>query len=76
MSGLSQEQIWSAVHGVTSLHVFATATSGRSRSADESPAARSIARAGAREGPFLVASLSDFAWVPRIMRRRASVSTM
>ncbi len=45
------------LQGVTSVHVFATATSGRSRSSAVNPAARSIARAGARDGPFLIASL-------------------
>ena len=45
------------LHGVTSVHVFAMPTSGFSRSASEKPAPLSIARAGAREGPFLMLSL-------------------
>ena len=45
------------LHGVTSLHVLASAISGLSRSASVSPVAFSIARAGARLIPFLMASL-------------------
>ncbi len=46
------------LQGVTSVQVFATATSGRSMSAPVSPVARSIARAGARAGPFFTTSLN------------------
>jgi hypothetical protein len=46
------------LQGVTSVHVFATATSGRSMSAPERPVARSMARAGARAGPFFMTSLN------------------
>src|SRR5262245_51149105 len=45
------------LHGITSVCVPTTATSGRSRSASVSPVALSIARAGARLGPFFSGSL-------------------
>jgi hypothetical protein len=45
------------LQGVTSLQVFATATSGRARSASVRPVAFNIARAGARATPFFIASL-------------------
>ena len=45
------------LQGVASVQVFATAMSGFSRSASLSPVAFSIARAGARLMPFLIASL-------------------
>src|ERR1022692_1439733 len=41
------------LHGVTSFQDEATATCGRSMSASLSPTARSIARAGARDGPVV-----------------------
>src|SRR5262249_34718662 len=48
------------LHGITSVKVETTATNGRSRSASESPVPFSIARAGARAGPFFNASLFTF----------------
>ncbi len=48
------------LHGPRSVQGCTTATSGFSRSAGVRPVARSIARAGARAGPFLIASLFTF----------------
>ncbi len=41
------------LHGVTSFQDEATATCGRFRSSSDSPTARSMARAGARDGPVV-----------------------
>src|SRR5690242_14672193 len=48
------------LHGETSDHACTTATSGFAIAPSSSPVARSIARAGAREGPCLIASLLMF----------------
>ncbi len=45
------------LHGITSVQVLTTATSGRSRSASVRPVALSMARAGARDSPLTRASL-------------------
>jgi hypothetical protein len=43
------------LQGVTSIQVFAIPTSGRDRAPSSSPTARSMARAGARAGPSVIA---------------------
>ena len=45
------------LHGITSVQVSTTAMSGRASSSSLIPVARNIARAGALESPFLIASL-------------------
>ena len=47
------------LHGITSVHVEMTATSGFSSSASPRPVARSMARAGALDSPFFKASLRN-----------------
>jgi hypothetical protein len=47
------------VHGIISIHVWATAISGLLRSSSVKPTALSIARAGAREGPSTSTLLFD-----------------
>ena len=52
---------WLRLHGIVSIHVVATPTSGLARSSSVSPTAFSIARAGARSGPSVSAALRRFA---------------
>ena len=51
----SARRRWLYVHGIVSIHVVATPTSGRARSSSVKPMALSIARAGARSGPSVSA---------------------
>ncbi len=52
---------WLKLHGIVSIHVVATPTSGRARSSSVRPMPLSIARAGARSGPSVIAALCRFA---------------
>ncbi len=52
---------WFRLHGMVSIHVVETPTSGFARSSSVSPTAFSIARAGARSGPSVSAALWRFA---------------
>jgi hypothetical protein len=52
---------WLKLHGIVSIQVVATPTSGRARSSSEKPIAFSIARAGARSGPSVRAALRRLA---------------
>src|SRR3546814_12856816 len=55
------------LQGETSVQVWTTATSGLAMAAPSSPVARNMARAGARAGPCLLASLlidPDPGWYP------------
>jgi hypothetical protein len=45
------------LHGIVSIHVVATPTSGRARSSSEKPVPFSIERAGARSTPSVSAAL-------------------
>ena len=45
------------LHGIVSIQLVATPTSGRERSSSVSPTALSMARAGARSGPSVRAAL-------------------
>ena len=47
----SASRRWLKLHGIVSIQVVATPTSGRARSSSVNPIALSIARAGARSGP-------------------------
>ena len=63
------------LHGMTSVQVDTTATSGRSRSASLRPVALSMARAGARAGPATSARLRRGPWGvgmgQRLQKRRS-----
>ena len=48
---------WFQLHGIVSIHVVATPTSGRARSSSVKPIPFSIARAGARSAPSVSAAL-------------------
>ncbi len=48
---------WLKLHGIVSIHVVATPTSGFARSSSVKPIAFSIARAGARSGPSVRTAL-------------------
>ena len=52
---------WLRLHGIVSIQVVATPTSGRARSSSVKPTPLSIARAGARSGPSVMAALWRFA---------------
>ena len=52
---------WFRLHGIVSIHVVETPTSGFARSSSVKPTAFSIARAGARSGPSVSAALWRFA---------------
>ena len=52
---------WLRLHGIVSIHVVETPTSGFARSSSVRPTAFSIARAGARSGPSVSAALWRFA---------------
>jgi hypothetical protein len=52
---------WLRLHGIDSIHVVATPTSGRDRSSSVNPVPFSIARAGARSGPSVSAALRRLA---------------
>ena len=53
------------LHGDTSDQVWITPTKGLAMAASSSPVARSMARAGARAGPDLIASLCIWSWILR-----------
>ena len=52
---------WLKLHGIVSIQVVETPTSGRERSSSLKPMPFSIARAGARSGPSVSAALWRFA---------------
>ena len=52
---------WLRLHGMVSIHVVATPTMGLARSSSVNPVPFSIARAGARSGPSVMAALCRLA---------------
>ena len=62
---------WLRLHGIVSIQVVATPTSGRARSSSVKPTALSIARAGARSTPSVSAALRRLAGSVGLARRRS-----
>ncbi len=52
---------WFQLHGIVSIHVVAMPTSGRASASSSKPMPLSIARAGARSTPSVIAALRRFA---------------
>src|SRR5918999_3803205 len=57
----SASRRWLRLHGIVSIHVVATPTSGLARSSSVKPSAFRKARAPARSGPSVIAALWRFA---------------
>src|SRR5438046_565929 len=64
---------WLMLHGIVSIHVVATPTSGRARSASVKPVPFSIARAAARSTPSVRAALTRFEGSDAMYRRHLTL---